>query len=168
MTIPLRSRRTAKPCPFKAFRSPLTPAVSALARHSLNPFPFYLFPATGGGTLVIPTRKAAATQERRAGPSATLRRGGGYTITRRARPFGRTQGKHIVPLQARGALAVSAGRWALATDRCCSPLSDTSRQYCVAIALGLTGTESIRIPARSGSPRCGYVVFVHRCPNAHH
>ena len=55
MTIPLDSRRLAKPCPFKAFRSPLTPAGSTLARPSLNPFPCYIFPAIGGrAPLVIP------------------------------------------------------------------------------------------------------------------
>jgi hypothetical protein len=48
MTIPLDSRRTAKPCPFKAFRRPLTPAVSILARPSLNLRVFCRFPATGG------------------------------------------------------------------------------------------------------------------------
>ena len=48
MMIRLHSRRTAKPCPFKAFRAPLTPAVSTLARPSLNLCVFYRFPATGG------------------------------------------------------------------------------------------------------------------------
>jgi hypothetical protein len=46
--IPLDSRRTAKPCPFKAFRSPLTPVFPTLARTSLNLRVFYRFPATGG------------------------------------------------------------------------------------------------------------------------
>jgi hypothetical protein len=48
MTIPRDFRLIAKPCPFKAFRHPLTPPVSTLARPSLNLRVFYRFPATGG------------------------------------------------------------------------------------------------------------------------
>jgi hypothetical protein len=51
--------------------------------------------------------------------------------------------------------------------RYASPLSVTSLQYPAPIALGVARTEPIRIPARSGSPRCGYVPFAYRCPDAH-
>jgi hypothetical protein len=65
MKIPLDSRRSAKPCPFKTFLSPLTPAVSTLARPSRNPFPCYLFPATGGRVpLVYPERARRVNQPR--------------------------------------------------------------------------------------------------------
>jgi hypothetical protein len=65
MTIPLDFRRSAKPCPFKAFRSLLTPAVSTLARPSLNLFPCYILPATGGRVpLVYPERARRVNQPR--------------------------------------------------------------------------------------------------------
>ena len=47
------------------------------------------------------------------------------------------------------------------------PLSVTSRQYLAAIAWDLAKTEPRGIPAWSGSPRCGYVPFAYRCPDAH-
>src|SRR5580692_2455987 len=65
MTLSLHSRRTAKPCPFKAFRHPLTPAFPTLARPSLNLRVFYRFPATGGRVpLVYPERERRVKQPR--------------------------------------------------------------------------------------------------------
>jgi len=48
-----------------------------------------------------------------------------------------------------------------------SPLSVSARQYCAAIAWDVGKTEAGGIPAGSGSPRCGYVPFANRCPDAH-
>jgi hypothetical protein len=78
MTIPLDSRRTAKPRQLKAFRSPLTPAISTLARPSLNLRVFYRFPATGGRVpLVLPPlltvdRRLLAVRESRATSSISF------------------------------------------------------------------------------------------------
>jgi hypothetical protein len=54
--IPLDSRRSAKPYPLKAFRSRLTPTASTLARPPINPFPCYIFPATGGRVPLVQPR----------------------------------------------------------------------------------------------------------------
>jgi hypothetical protein len=55
MTTHPDSRRSGKRSPAKTFRCTLSPAVSALARPSLNPFPCYILPATGGRVpLVLP------------------------------------------------------------------------------------------------------------------
>ena len=47
------------------------------------------------------------------------------------------------------------------------PLSVTSLQYPAAIAQDIAKTEPSGIPAWPGSPRCGYVPFANRCPDAH-
>jgi hypothetical protein len=52
----------------------------------------------------------------------------------------------------------------LSTSR---PLSVSARQYLAPIARDGAKTEPRGIPAWSGSPRCGYVPFEHRCPDAH-
>jgi hypothetical protein len=66
--------------------------------------------------------------------------------------------------QARSAVrsAYATGRWPVSC-----PLSVSTRQYPAPIAQDLGRTESRGIPAWSGSPRCGYVPFADRCPDAH-
>jgi hypothetical protein len=246
MTIYPRPRRTAKPCPLRAFRNSLTRSVSTLARASLNPFLCYILPATGEGVPLVQPGSAGilpasipylvragrmpALQRsksgmgpsvglraskpipykdsnlriRRHGPrfspplvaahrplatsissispayelqprmslvSPTYAKTGGCSAAQKCRradifdfspqfshfacperrPFGRTQGRH----------ACATGRWPVS-----SPLSVSTRQYCAAIAPNLGKTEPRGIPARCGSPRCGYVPFADRCPDA--
>jgi hypothetical protein len=62
----------------------------------------------------------------------------------------------------RGHWSLDTGRW-----RTSCPLSVTSLQYPGPIAHPLARTEPRGIPAGSGSPRCGYVPFAYRCPDAH-
>jgi len=120
----------------------LSPIIPALARPSLNLFLCYVLPATGGRVpLVIPRFTAKPA---------------------RLRPFDSAQGKRR-PLQQRRA------GWPrpAPTTPTSFPLSVSTRQYCAAIAPNLGKTEPRRIPAWSGSPRCGYVPFADRCPDAH-
>jgi hypothetical protein len=148
---------------LKTFQPPLTPAVSTLARPSLNLFPCYILPATGGRVpLVLPRLTARPARLKRrplqkqgagwalrsdsgqASPSPTGLAGHGARLTCCSSPVTRYQ--------------------SLLTSR---PLSVTSRQYCAPIARDAAKTEPRGIPAWSGSPRCGYVPFANRCPDAH-
>ena len=69
-----------------------------------------------------------------------------------------------LPTLGTGRLSLATGRWSLSC-----PLSLSSRQYCVPIALGLPETEPIRIPGISGSPPkwAGMSPRIHRCPDGH-
>jgi hypothetical protein len=193
MTIPPHSRRTAKPCPFKAFRHPLTSAVSILARPSLNPFPCYIFPPTGGrvppfGVRELCCRFCGRTIEANGsigsyGLGTEKRERCSRTPYKPARlgPFDSDQGKRQ-PLHKNGAgwaspsptkngarIARRAGHDSRHWSPLFALLSLTSRQYCAPIAHPLPKTEPIRIPASCGNPPnlAGMPPLTHRCPDAH-
>ena len=230
MTILLDSRRSAKPCPFKTFRSILTPAVSTLARPSLSLFPCYILPATGGRVpLVYPERarrvnqprlltvhcrlltfrESLATssisfisppyehQPRISLVSPTYAKTGGWVppqkcrradifdfspyfshfscpepaAKRRTPPARLRRRPEAAPTKKAGhssrVTRLSSPVTGHQSPVTSSPLSVTSRQYCAPIARDGAKTEPRGIPAWSGSPRCGYVPFEHRCPDAH-
>jgi hypothetical protein len=192
MTIPLHPRRTAKPCPFKTFHTPLTSAISTLARPPLNPFPCYIFPATGGRvSMACPERGPRLTEPRLStvdcrllavceSPatfcirivSPTYAKVAEYASCGKCRrayipDLSRDISHFLAASKREGpALGVREGPARRSFSEG-GPLSDTSLQYCAAIAPGLPRMEPRGIPARPGSPRCGHVPFAYRCPDAH-
>jgi hypothetical protein len=132
MTIPLDFRRTAKPCPFKTFRYPATPAVSTLAHHSPNPFPCLSSRPQGGGSpwsnQLAPTSCLSRQRKGRqpfrilSGPAGCRR----YSSTERDGPFGRTQGKQAHPLQRQQAADQASWATVLSPTGRCAPATSIS------------------------------------------